>query len=60
MFAPFTPKMARLITGYGTPVTCDGFATRLQNTITIMIPMINDTSTCHDAIPNENKAPAVT
>ena len=60
MFAPRTPKMARLITGYGTPVTWLGFATRLQNTITMPIPMINDTSTCHDAIPRLNNAPAVT
>src|SRR3954471_22636973 len=60
MFAPRTPKMARLITGYGTPVTWLGLATRLQNTITMLIPMINDTSTCQDAIPRLNNAPAVT
>ena len=59
-FAPCTPKMARLITGYGTPVTWDGFATRLQNTITIKIPITNDTNTCQLAIPSENNAPAVT
>ncbi len=29
-FAPSTPKTLRQITGYGTPVSCDGFATRLQ------------------------------
>ena len=33
MFAPRTPKMARLITGYGTPVTWLGLATRLQKTM---------------------------
>ena len=30
MFAPFTPKIARLITGYGTPVIWLGFATRFR------------------------------
>ena len=29
-FAPSTPNAARLITGYGTPVTWLGLATRLQ------------------------------
>ena len=60
MFAPRTPKMARLITGYGTPVTWLGFATRLQNTLTIPIPISNDTNTCQLAIPNANRLPAVT
>jgi hypothetical protein len=29
-FAPRTPKTVRQIAGYGTPVSCDGLATRLQ------------------------------
>src|SRR3954452_19443293 len=60
MFAPLTPKMARLITGYGTPVTWLGFATRLQNTYTIVIPISNETSTCQLAIPSAKRLPAVT
>jgi hypothetical protein len=28
--APRTPKTVRQMTGYGTPVSCDGLATRLQ------------------------------
>ena len=60
MLAPFTPKMARLITGKGTPVTWLGFATRLQNTITMQMPTTRETSTCQLAMPRENSAPAVT
>ena len=60
MFAPRTPKMARLITGYGTPVTWLGLATRLQNTFTMAMPTISATSTCQLAMPEREQAPAVT
>ena len=60
MLAPRTPKIARLITGYGTPVTWLGLATRLQNAMTMRMPTTRDTSTCQLAMPSENRAPAVT
>ena len=59
MFAPRTPKIARLITGYGTPVTWLGFATRLQKTLTITMPTISEISTCQLAMPSANRLPAV-
>ena len=60
MFAPRTPKIARLITGYGTPVTWLGLATRLQKNITMPMPTTSATSTCQAAMPRLNSAPAVT
>ena len=60
MFAPLTPKIARLITGYGTPVTWLGLATRLQKTCTMTMPTSSATSTCQLAMPSANRLPAVT
>ena len=37
-----------------------GFATRLQNTITLKMPITSEASTCQLAMPRENRAPAVT
>src|ERR1700722_16778329 len=58
--APVTPKIWRFITGNGTPVTCDGLATRFANTWTMTIPAISAISTCQLAIPRANSDPAVT
>ena len=37
-----------------------GLATRLQNTITMQMPITSETSTCQLAMPSEKRAPAVT
>jgi hypothetical protein len=59
MFAPLTPKIARLITGYGTPVFWLGFATRFTKICTMTMPISSATSTCHPAMPSANRLPAV-
>src|SRR5689334_18881659 len=59
-FAPSTPNDARQITGYGTPVTWLGFATRLQKTCTMPMPTSNASSTCQLDRPSMNRLPAVT
>ncbi|MCY1235111.1 hypothetical protein D9M72_477150 [compost metagenome] len=60
MLAPLTPKTARLMTGYGTPVSWLGFATRLQKMLTITMPANRATSTCQLASPRAKRLPAVT
>ncbi len=59
-FAPSTPKVARHITGYGTPLTWLGFATRLQKTLTMLMPMMSATSTSQLVKPSANRLPANT
>ena len=59
MFAPFTPKIARLITGYGTPVFWLGFATRFTKICTMTMPTSSAMSTCQPAMPSANRLPAV-
>jgi hypothetical protein len=60
MFAPLTPNTLRQMTGYGTPVACDGFATRLQKKCTMPMPTSSEISTCQLARPSANRLPAVT
>ena len=59
MFAPRTPKIARFTTGNGTPVFCEGFATRLTKTCTMTMPTSRATSTCQAEMPSAKRLPAV-
>ena len=60
MLAPSTPNTERQMTGNGTPVRCDGLATRLQKKSTIEMPTMRQMKTCQLVRPRANSEPAVT